>query len=50
MTNEEIIEKNSTKKVRWNNFGISGSNGALAELSSLPPINLEKRLKYIFYY
>jgi uncharacterized protein YfaS (alpha-2-macroglobulin family) len=47
---EEIIEKNSTKKVRWNNFGISGSNGALAELSSLPPINLEKRLKYLIQY
>jgi len=31
-------------------FGIKGSNGAVLEISSLPPMNLEKRLDYLIQY
>ncbi|NOZ35954.1 MAG: hypothetical protein GXO80_11725 [Chlorobi bacterium] len=50
----DIIEKVLTAGETWNTeytpVGISGTNTGVVEVSSIPPINLEKRLKYLIKY
>ncbi|TWI02392.1 hypothetical protein IQ05_00642 [Flavobacterium tiangeerense] len=45
-----ILEPNSTKTIFWKTFGVSGSNKAKLEVSSMPTINLNGRLQYLIQY
>ena len=46
----KIIEPQSTWSSKANAFGLTGTNKAILELSSVPPLNLEKRLNYLIRY
>ena len=45
-----ILPPNSTKTISWKTFGVSGSNKAKLEISSMPTINLNGRLQYLIQY
>lgn len=45
-----IIEPNSSKTVSWKTFGVSGSNKAKVEISSVPTIDFSRRLDYLIQY
>lgn len=45
-----ILEPNSSKTISWKPFGVSGSNKAKLEISSMPTINLNGRLQYLIQY
>ncbi len=45
-----ILEPNSTQEIAFKAFGIEGSNNATIEMSSLPPMNFEGRLRYLIRY
>ncbi len=45
-----ILEPNSSKTVSWETFGIAGSNKAQLELSSIPTIDINRRLQYLISY
>ena len=46
----EIVEPGKTYKASFALAGISGTNEAVLEISSLPPLNLGERLKYLLNY
>ncbi len=50
----DILEKVLTAGETWNTeytpVGINGTNTGVVEVSSIPPVNLEKRLKYLIKY
>ncbi|MCV9931427.1 MG2 domain-containing protein [Flavobacterium sp. LS1R47] len=45
-----ILEPNSSKTIVWKTFGVSGSNKAKLEVSSMPTINLNGRLQFLIQY
>ncbi|MEO7975997.1 MG2 domain-containing protein [Flavobacterium sp.] len=45
-----ILPPNSTKNISWKTFGVSGSNKARLEVSSMPTMNLNGRLQYLIQY
>lgn len=45
-----VLSPNSTKTISWKTFGVSGSNKARLEVSSMPTINLNGRLQYLIQY
>ncbi|MDA6072179.1 MG2 domain-containing protein [Flavobacterium sp. AC] len=45
-----ILPPNSTKTIAWQTFGVSGSNKARLEVSSMPTINLNGRLQFLIQY
>jgi uncharacterized protein YfaS (alpha-2-macroglobulin family) len=45
-----ILPPNSTKTISWKTFGVTGSNKARLEVSSMPTINLNGRLQYLIQY
>lgn len=45
-----ILPPNSTKTISWKTFGVSGSNKARLEVSSMPTMNLNGRLQYLIQY
>ncbi len=45
-----ILEPNSQQEIDFAAFGISGSNSATIEMSSLPPMNFESRLSHLIRY
>jgi alpha-2-macroglobulin len=45
-----ILEPNASKTISWKTFGVSGSNKAKLEISSMPTINLNGRLQYLIQY
>jgi len=45
-----ILAPNSTKTISWKTFGVSGSNKARLEVSSMPTMNLNGRLQYLIQY
>jgi len=45
-----ILPPNSTKTISWKTFGVSGSNKARLEVSSMPSMNLNGRLQYLIQY
>lgn len=47
---EAIIEPGKSWSMDYNTFGTKNTNEAVLELSTLPPINLDKRLKYLLRY
>ncbi|MES2545053.1 MAG: MG2 domain-containing protein [Bacteroidota bacterium] len=45
-----ILEPNSSKSISWETFGVSGSNKARLEVSSIPTIDINRRLQYLITY
>ncbi len=45
-----VLEPNSTKTISFTPFGVSGSNSAKLEVSSIPSINFNSRLQYLIQY
>lgn len=45
-----VIEPNSTQKIDWNLFGVTGSNQSKIEISSVPTIDFGRRLNYLIQY
>lgn len=45
-----ILEANSTKTISWQTFGVDGSNNARLEVSSIPTMDLNRRLQYLIEY
>ncbi|MBW1295193.1 alpha-2-macroglobulin family protein [Aquimarina litoralis] len=45
-----VLEPNSQQEIDFAAFGVDGSNTTTVELSSLPPMNFEGRLKYLIRY
>ncbi len=50
LVRDALIKANATWKATYNAFGMEGTNVASVELSTLPPINLGKRLHYLLGY
>ena len=46
----KVLKQGEKWETTFKPFGIEGSNSALLEVSSLPSINLEKRLEYLLDY
>ncbi|MDM1525305.1 hypothetical protein HX091_05000 [Myroides odoratimimus] len=49
-TEDIVLEPNSTNKIEWEKFGVTGSNKATLELSTFPGINLTSRLNFLIKY
>lgn len=47
---QKTIEKGENWSTVYKPLGMTGSNNAVVELSSIPPLNLGKRLKYLIRY
>jgi alpha-2-macroglobulin len=45
-----MLPPNSSKTISWKTFGVSGSNKARLEVSSMPTMNLNGRLQYLIQY
>jgi alpha-2-macroglobulin len=45
-----VVEANSSKTISWEAFGVSGSNRAKLEVSSMPTIDFGRRLDYLLQY
>jgi uncharacterized protein YfaS (alpha-2-macroglobulin family) len=45
-----ILKPNSAATINWKTFGVSGSNKAKLEISSMPTINLNGRLQFLIQY
>lgn len=46
----QTIETNGNWSYNFSLPGVKGTNNAILEISSIPPLNLEKRLKYLIQY
>lgn len=47
---ELLLEKDKSVNANFTPFGISGTNSAMLEVSSLPPINLGSRMRFLLRY
>ncbi len=47
---ETVIEPGKTSELAYSFFGVDGTNAATLELSNIPPIDFERRLKYLIGY
>jgi len=45
-----VIEPNATAKIDWTTFGVNGSNSAKIEISSMPTIDINRRLQFLIQY
>lgn len=45
-----IVPPNSSKTITWKTFGVSGSNKAKMEISSVPTVDFGRRLDYLIQY
>ena len=45
-----ILEPNSSNTINFESFGVAGTNHAMLELSSLPPMDFNSRLNYLIQY
>jgi len=45
-----MVEPNSSKTISWKTFGVSGSNKASMEVSSVPTVDFGRRLNYLIQY
>jgi uncharacterized protein YfaS (alpha-2-macroglobulin family) len=45
-----ILEANEAKTISWETFGVAGSNKARLEVSSMPTMDLNRRLQYLIEY
>lgn len=44
------LQANQTTEIDFSTFGVDGSNSAVLQLSSVPPIDFERRLEYLIRY
>lgn len=47
---ELTLNPNATQNLSFNTFGVSGSNSAVIEFSTMPPMDFSKRLEYLVQY
>ena len=47
---DKNIEGEQTQTINFNTFGVAGSNTAILEISTIPPINFSGRLEYLIQY
>jgi alpha-2-macroglobulin len=47
---EFLLEENKKGNTSFTPFGMTGTNSATLEISALPPINLESRMRYLLQY
>jgi uncharacterized protein YfaS (alpha-2-macroglobulin family) len=47
---ETLLESGKSWEINYNPLGLIGTNEGVVEISSLPPLNLEQRLKYLISY
>ncbi|MFN6944469.1 MAG: alpha-2-macroglobulin family protein [Cytophagaceae bacterium] len=47
---EEVIQPGADWTASYTAFGVAGSNSGILEVSNIPPINLESRLRYLMQY
>ena len=47
---ESLLEKDKNRTITFTPFGMTGTNSALLEVSTLPPINLGSRMRYLLQY
>lgn len=45
-----VLEKGQSHTFNYSPIGMAGTNSAILEVSNIPPINLEKQLKYLIQY
>ncbi len=45
-----ILEANQARTISWETFGVAGSNKARLEVSSMPTMDLNRRLQYLIEY
>jgi len=45
-----VLDANGSQTLNFETFGVSGSNSAQVELSTLPPMNFNGRMKYLIRY
>jgi uncharacterized protein YfaS (alpha-2-macroglobulin family) len=48
--NSGVVKPGASAEIEYSPIGISGTNKAVLEISSIPPINLENRLEYLITY
>jgi uncharacterized protein YfaS (alpha-2-macroglobulin family) len=46
----KIVEANGTAAIDFSTFGVEGTNSAVLQLSSVPPIDFDRRLEYLIRY
>lgn len=49
-TTQYTLTENGSETLNFSTFGVSGSNGATLEFSTVPPMNFGKRLEYLIRY
>jgi len=49
-TTEFTLVENGSENIAFETFGVSGSNAAMLEFSTVPPMNFGKRLEYLIRY
>ncbi|MEP2936420.1 MAG: MG2 domain-containing protein [Gilvibacter sp.] len=49
-TSMYTIDGNGTKEISFDTFGVAGSNAAAIEVSTIPQINIKRRLEYLIRY
>ena len=46
----KVLQANQNTEIDFSTFGVDGSNAAVLQVSSVPPIDFEKRLEYLIRY
>lgn len=46
----KVLDANGTTTIDFSTFGVEGTNSAVLQLSSVPPIDFERRLEYLIRY
>lgn len=49
-TTQYTLSANASETTNFNTFGVSGTNGAVLELSTLPPMDFSRRMEYLIRY
>ncbi|MGC1205911.1 MAG: MG2 domain-containing protein [Flavobacteriaceae bacterium] len=49
-TIDHTLEANANKTLAFSTFGVSGTNSAMVEFSTLPPMDFSRRLEYLIQY
>jgi hypothetical protein len=49
-TTSYTLDPNGTQQIEFSTFGVSGSNGATLEFSTVPPMDFSGRLEYLIQY
>ncbi|MFI0429567.1 alpha-2-macroglobulin family protein [Mariniflexile sp. HMF6888] len=47
---DETLESNASKTLEFSTFGVTGTNTATVEFSTLPPMDFSRRLQYLIQY